>query len=398
MPERDVSATYLRWSLLAPVFHRGYWLCTSLYLVVEAGLGPLQLVAIGTMQSLTGLVFEVPTGALADAVSRKRALVFAHGLMAVGMAATGLVTDFRALVVTQMVWGLAWTFWSGADVAWLTDELADRQRVRSVLTAGATRGQLGAVMGVVGFGVLAWATTLSVAIVVSGAGMAALGVYVSLRFDEVRFVPARGRGARASIALFAQGIAVARADRVVAVVLVATVLLHGAAEVFERLLARHLVSLGLPAALPPIAWLTALGVASLGVSAVALRAVEARIGGREAPRRLYALASGVAAAALVVVATAPDVRIALAGALFASGVGWPVARIVAAVRVNERTPSEVRATVQSLLGQAEYVGEIALGLTLGVLAQARGIEPALLGAALLAAGAALVAGRRHGGS
>ena len=48
--------------------------------------------------------------------------------MGAGMLVTGLVTDFPALVATQMLWGLAWTFSSGADVAWLTDEL-ERPRV-----------------------------------------------------------------------------------------------------------------------------------------------------------------------------------------------------------------------------------------------------------------------------
>jgi hypothetical protein len=37
--------------------------------------------------------------------------------MGTAMIATGLVTDFGPLVATQMLWGLWWTFASGADVA-----------------------------------------------------------------------------------------------------------------------------------------------------------------------------------------------------------------------------------------------------------------------------------------
>ncbi len=107
------------------------------------------------------------------------------------MLATGLVTAFPALVVTQMLWGLGWTFSSGADVAWLSDELDQPDRVAGVLTAGARWEQLGAAGGLVGFGTLAWATDLGTSIVISGAAMVALGLFVMARFTENHFTPTR---------------------------------------------------------------------------------------------------------------------------------------------------------------------------------------------------------------
>ena len=106
MPDRDVAATFIRWTCLRAVFHRGYWLVTSLYLVVEAELSAFQLVFIGTAQGLTALTFEVPTGVMADTISRKWSVVVAHLFMGVGMLATGLVVAFPALVVTRMVWAI----------------------------------------------------------------------------------------------------------------------------------------------------------------------------------------------------------------------------------------------------------------------------------------------------
>ena len=41
--------------------------------------------------------------------------------MGTGMLITGLVTDFVPLMLAQMLWGLGWTFSSGADVAWIFD-------------------------------------------------------------------------------------------------------------------------------------------------------------------------------------------------------------------------------------------------------------------------------------
>jgi len=92
MVERGVAATFVRWSCLRAAFHRGWWLVTSLYLVVEAGLSPFELVFVGTAQGLTALVFEVPTGVMADTISRKWSIVVAHLLMGAAMLVTGLVT------------------------------------------------------------------------------------------------------------------------------------------------------------------------------------------------------------------------------------------------------------------------------------------------------------------
>ena len=209
MPDRDVAATYLRWTFTRAIFHRGWWLVTSLYLVVDAELSAFQLVFLGTAQNLTALAFEVPTGVLADTLSRKWSVVVAHLVMGAGMLTTGLVTAFPALVVTQMLWGLGWTFSSGADVAWLTDELDQPERTARVLTASARWEQVGAACGLVGFGALAWATDLATSIVVAGSAMIVLGLFVAARFSEHHFTPAGEHRWRESLSIFRNGVDVA---------------------------------------------------------------------------------------------------------------------------------------------------------------------------------------------
>ena len=86
------------------------------------------------------MLIEIPAGVFADTISRKWSLVVSHALMGTAMIATGLVTDFELLVLTQMLWGLSWTFASGADVAWITDELDQPERISGVLDRG--RGEL----------------------------------------------------------------------------------------------------------------------------------------------------------------------------------------------------------------------------------------------------------------
>ncbi len=59
-----IVATFLRWTWMRAMLHRGYWLVASLYLVVDARLSPAQLVLIGSAQGVVSLVTEVPTGVM----------------------------------------------------------------------------------------------------------------------------------------------------------------------------------------------------------------------------------------------------------------------------------------------------------------------------------------------
>jgi MFS family permease len=391
VPSRPgVAATYLRWTGARAACHRGYWLVASLYLVFDARLSPFQLVFLGTAQGVASLVSEVPAGVMADTISRRWSLVVAHALVAASMVATGLVTAFPALVATQVLWGVGWTFASGADVAWVTDELDRPDRIAGVLAASARVEQVGALAGMVGVGALAGVTDRRTAMVVAGVAMGALGLYVAARFAERRFTPTRARRWRRSAAILRRGAGLARRDREILLVFTATFLVNGAAEAFGRLWPRRLVDLGVPADPDPIVWFTALGVVTLVVGALALRIVEARIDGPGAARRTYAAACGAGVVGLVVLARAPDDATGAAGVLLVGGVAMTVTRAVGTIWVNRRATGEVRATVHSFLAQTEYAGELSLGFCLGVVAQATTLTVALTAAGALIAGACVL--------
>ena len=397
-PFPDLAAMFLRWTWMRAVLHRGYWLVASLYLVVDADLSAFQLVFLGTAQGVTALLFEVPAGVMADTISRKWSLVIFHTLVGTSMVVTGLVTAFPALVVTQMVWGLGWTFASGADVAWVTDELDRPDRIAGVLAANARWGQVGAASGMVGFGLLAWATDRSTAMVVAGVAMIVLGLYVVVRFTEHGFTPARARRWRQSAAILRRGVVLARRDHEILLVLAATFLVNGAAEAFGRLYPKRLVELGFPTQPDPIVWFTGLGVVTFAVGALALRIVEARIAGVGVARRAYAAACFMGALGLIMLAYAPDAIIGSAGVLLVSGLALTVTRAVGVIWVNRRATSDVRATVQSFLAQVEYVGEILCGVALGALAQATTITVAFTCSCALIACAGMMVIRSHTGS
>ncbi|HEY1320371.1 MAG TPA: MFS transporter, partial [Streptosporangiaceae bacterium] len=265
----------MRWTFARAVCHRGYVLVSGLYFVIDAHLPASQLLALAVVVSVTLLVSDLPTGVWSDAVSRKWPLVAGHLLLAAGMVMTGLVTAFPLLVVTQLLWGVGWGFSSGADVAWVTDELVRPGRIDRVLTARARWDALGSATGMVAFGLFGWLAGLGAAVVASGVAMAAVGLYVAARFTEDNFTPASGHLWRASLSIFQRGLTLARRDRQIMLMLAATMLFNGASTV-SSLFPRQLVDLGFPS--DPVLWYSAFGVASFLVGAAALRIVEARIG------------------------------------------------------------------------------------------------------------------------
>jgi hypothetical protein len=371
----DLVAVFLRWIWWRAVLHNGWWLVTSVYLVVEADLSPSQLVLIGVAQGVVALVFEVPAGVVADTISRKWSLVVSHVLMGTAMSATGLVTDFGPLVATQMLWGLSWTFASGADVAWITDELDGPARISVVLMRSGRAQLTGAAAGLAGVGALASLTQRSTAMVLAGAAMLLLGLYVVFRFREERFVPTSTRRWSASWSILVRGTTLVRRSRAILLIFAATFLVNGAADA-GRLYARRLVDIGLPA--DPVAWFTVLGVLTLLVGAAALRAVESQIDDVGTALRGYIIACAAGAVGLIGLAGAPEEVSGSAAVLLVAGIALPLTRTLGTIWVNRQTSSDVRATVHSFLAQAEYVGEIVCGVAVAFVARFAGLSPALV--------------------
>jgi Major Facilitator Superfamily len=388
----DIAGTFLRWTFLRAVFHRGYVLVSGLYFVIIAHLSAAQIVILATVMSLTLGLSDVPAGVWSDGFSRKWPLVIGHGLLAAGMMMTGFVTAYPLIVVTQVLWGLGWAFSSGADVAWVTDELARPDRIDRLLTARARRDLAGSATGMLGFGLLAWASGLATAVVASGAGMAVAGVFVAARFAEDNFTAAAERRWSAALSIFRRGLTLSLHDREIRLVLAATMIVNGAGVV-SSLFPRQLVDVGFPG--DPIPWYTGTAIVAFAAGALALRFVEARIHGAGVARRTYALACALGGAGLIVLARAPDVIVAGIGMLLASGIAFNVTRAVSVVWVNRRTASDVRATVHSFLSQAECAGEVVGGTALAVVTRTAGISATLItSGALFACTAAMVARSR----
>ncbi|MGD2027110.1 MAG: MFS transporter [Anaerolineales bacterium] len=96
---------------------------SAIYRVDVVGLDVLQLVLLGTVLETAVFLFEIPTGVIADVYSRRLSVIIGIGVMGVGFILEGVFPVFISVLVAQVVWGIGWTFVSGARSAWITDEV-----------------------------------------------------------------------------------------------------------------------------------------------------------------------------------------------------------------------------------------------------------------------------------
>jgi MFS family permease len=107
-------------SLSAPI-----WV---LYLRDERGFSLTQITLLEVPLFLLIVFAEVPTGAVADRFGRRISLMLASGILAISMFVYGVATSYLVILISNLAWGLAFTFRSGADVALLYDSLEQAGR------------------------------------------------------------------------------------------------------------------------------------------------------------------------------------------------------------------------------------------------------------------------------
>src|SRR5215831_2897347 len=140
-----LSATTLYYGL-SFVLGMPTWVVVAVYLVRDLHLTPLQLVLMGTAMEAAVFLFEVPTGIVADTYSRRLSLVIGYLGTGAAWVAVGLVSAPWLIVALWAFWGFAYTFTSGAEQAWITDEVG-ADRIGTIFLRATRFWQAGAVIG-----------------------------------------------------------------------------------------------------------------------------------------------------------------------------------------------------------------------------------------------------------
>ena len=358
------------------------------YYVRTVGMSPLQLVLVGTAIELTCFLFEVPTGIVADTVSRRLSVIIGGVLVGACYMLTGLAPLFAAIVIAEIVRGIGETFLSGAFDAWITDEVG-AENVGPVFVRSAQFGQGFSLMGGLVSVLLASWFGYQMPIFIGGALTTTIFLVMIFLMPETGFRPAPREDRNTfghMLHTFTQGTRTVRGSPVLILLIVVEVVFGASSEGYDRLWESHLLTgfslpvLSLPVIgrLDPIAWFALIDIALTVISMTLLEVIRRRMKMTDQARVTRAL---IGFNALILVATlalaaAGRYELALA-AIVTRSVVFMVLRPIGSTWLNQHIPSQVRATVLSMNSQMNALGQIAGGPGVGWVGNRYGVRSAI---------------------
>jgi DHA3 family tetracycline resistance protein-like MFS transporter len=365
------------------------------YHVLVVKLLPLQLVLIGTILESSVLLFEIPTGVLADLKSRKLSIIIGYLMMGSGFILEGSIPQLWAVALAQVVWGCGFTFTSGATEAWIADEIGP-EAAGNAYIRGAQLERVGTLAAIP---VSVWIGTSRVAlpIVLGGWLFIGLAVLLVLVMTEHGFQPtaATGRSTWRSLTRTIAGAHRLTRKQPVLLVLLAIALFSGLySEGFDRLWTPYLLhSFSLPLAdrVVPVVWFGAIRAVHLVLGIAAIELVRRRLDTQQASHlgRACQLCTGLVVLALAGFGAAPLIWIAIA-------LYWLIetSRSVMAplhtAWLNQRIDDpQVRATMFSAQSLVDALGQVGGGPVLGAIGNTS-LRLALLASALVLSPALLL--------
>ena len=363
------------------------------FLIVRVGLNPLQMLLVGSVLEGSVLLFEIPTGVVADTISRKTSVV-------IGMVMTGVgfmlyaVPHFAIVLVAQAVWGVGFTFVSGAFVAWLADEIGE-ERAALVYLRSAQRRMIGALAGI-GVSVALGSIALWLPLFVAGVGYLLLAGWLALAMPETGFVKPASTERRASIETLHNARATVRA-RPVLLIIFGVAALHGmSTEGFDRLWQFHLIKdVGLPhVGWDQVIWFGLLQAVALVIGIGLIGRIRRRLKDAAHAGRMLATVNTGMMAAVIAFALATNFTVAVIAFLAVTVLNQMTPPLYNAW-TNHELDSRSRATINSVGSQVDALGQVVGGPGLGAIATVWSVPTAMIASALVRIPAALLFTRHH---
>jgi MFS transporter, DHA3 family, tetracycline resistance protein len=378
------------------------------YRVTSGHLNALQLILLGTMLEISYFIAALPTGILADIVSRRLCVIGGRFVVAAGFLMQGISAHFAVQLIAQIPVGVGAALTFGAQEAWLADEAGEIE-LTPVFLRATQLGLVGVIAGSILAGFLG-SVGLNVPFLVGGGLTGALAITLLFVMPETGFRPpgrpvSAGSVTRQAWAAFAgQTRQTHRAIVVVPGLVLLLVMLFFVGmwtESFDRLWGAYLlkdIRFPHPFGLSTVGWFSVFAVAAallgLGSTEWANRRTS-KLGPGSVVTTLLALtvatALGVAAMAAghaFVFAAVAYLAVVTMRPVFSPLItGWVVARV----------DSSVRATALSATDMFDSGGQITGGPIIGAIGVLATIRIALLAgaAALVPAAGLLVAATRR---
>ncbi|HYI51805.1 MAG TPA: MFS transporter [Microbacterium sp.] len=195
---RRVQGTYYTLMLGNTLAASFIWGINTLFLL-DAGLSNLEAFAANAFFTAGMLIFEIPTGVVADTVGRRASYLIGTVTLAGTTALYWMLwvweSPFWAWAIVSVLLGLGFTFFSGAVDAWLVDALTAtgyHGSLEAVFGRAQIVGGIAMLSGSVLGGVIAQFTNLGVPFLVRACVLVVMFVVAALLMHDIGFTPERG--------------------------------------------------------------------------------------------------------------------------------------------------------------------------------------------------------------
>jgi MFS transporter, DHA3 family, tetracycline resistance protein len=384
----DATKVYFFIEFTASAFFSMMFVTMSLYEATVAGLTPVQLVLVGTTVEVSIFLFEVPTGVVADAYSRRISIIIGYFLMGFGFLVEGLFPAFLPIVLAQILWGLGYTFTSGATQAWVSDEIGEEPANKLLLRA--SRVSLYASLLGMGLAILIGSQSVGLPILVGGIGVILIGFVLMIIMPETGFhpTPMEDRNNWQHMGhTFREGIKAVRARPRLMTILGIGLLYGLYSEGFDRLWVKHIIdTFDVPIIFgqTEVAFFGLLRAGSMILSILATHFIEKRVS------TVSPLAIGRATLGITFGISAGLIGFAISPIFAATIVAYWMISVLRNVMeplysawVNQKLDSNTRATVLSMSSQVDAIGQMGGGPLMALVAGIYSVIAAIVTSGLL---------------
>ncbi len=185
--QQTIKLYYLLSTLTS--FGMGFVAATYVMFLRQNHLSYLETNLVNLVFFATVMLFEVPTGAVADVFGRKASYVISCFLLGLGCLIYSQATTFAGFVFAEVIGGIALTFASGAFEAWLVDRLKELNhptKLTDVLARHSQLEKLASIAGALLGGWLADKTDLTTPWLAAGLLQLLVGVVAMILMEEGR--------------------------------------------------------------------------------------------------------------------------------------------------------------------------------------------------------------------
>ncbi len=399
MKKASAAETYLIISFVMQLANSIMFTTYAIYYIKVLGLNPLQLVLVGTVLEVAVLIFEVPTGVVADTFGRRLSVIVGTFILggafvmegAIPLVARTLlrggISLFGALLLAETIRGIGETFISGAGDAWIAEEVRE-DAVGGVFLRANQASLFASIAGIAASVGLA-SISLNLPYIAGGGLYLFLGLFLLVSMPEDNFRPSHEKraGWRAMFGTLQDGLEAVRVKPVLLLALVAGLFSGAASEGFDRLWeAYFLQNIRFPrfGNFNLVVWFGVINIGAnlSGLLAAGIARRRLDVSGHRNVTRFLMITSILSILGMISLGLAGNFAWAIAS-FWAIGAVNAVKGPIYRTWLNQNIEGRTRATILSMMSQADALGQTALGPAVGAVGARCSLRAAMVMAALL---------------